>query len=291
VQDNEDQLENIEDLTGVRSAVSDAAGDFTIIGIPRKATTVIADHASGRSPGVALAAGAEDPPPVTLALRGFGTITGLVTQRGKPLPRAQVTDTVKGAAAHINYSASDDTGAFHLVKVPEGTHVLTAIQTGLGGMPLKSGTTTVQVTAGKNTKVTIDVPVGAVALTVQIRPAAGQRVDFAQTVLFNGSTAAPQNGKDLLAAFVAGGAQGMQFWFGTGKPDPVFAELVPGDYSVCTIPFTGGTMDDPQFMQRVQENMQTLQVYCKPFKLAASPLQQTVAQEVPSMTPFPAPLN
>ena len=98
------------------------------------------------------------------------------------------------------------------------------------------------------------------------------------------------NAKQLTDNLFQGGMQGMQFWFGEGKPYPIFNELVPATYSVCSIPITG-SMSDPQFQQRLQENMQTLKVYCKQLELAASPQKQTVAQELPAMTPLPEPTN
>ena len=100
----------------------------------------------------------------------------------------------------------------------------------------------------------------------------------------------PVNGKQLLDSFIAGGAQGMKFWFGEGKPPAEFEELVPGDYTVCSIPITGD-MNDPQFMMRINENAQTLKAYCKAAKVPAAPLKQAMTQELPWMTPLPAPTN
>jgi hypothetical protein len=152
-------------------------------------------------------------------------------------------------------------------------------------MSLKSTSTTVQVRAGKETKVTIDIPVGTLALTVQVRPQAGQKVDSAQVFLFRGNLAV-HNAKELTDGFLSGGVQGMKFWFGEGKPLPEFEELVAGDYSVCTIPITGD-LSDATFQQRIQEHMDALKVYCKQVKLAASPQKQTVVHEVPAMAPLP----
>jgi hypothetical protein len=105
--------------------------------------------------------------------------------------------------------------------------------------------------------------------------------------LLRGSVAVA-SGKQLLDGFFQGGMQGMKFWLGTGKPLPMFDELVAGDYSVCAIPITGD-LNDPQFMHRVMENMQTLAVYCKPVAVAPSPQQQAFVDDLPAMTPLPAP--
>lgn len=282
----DDGDEQMQAIGGIRTAVSDADGHFSIIGVAAKATSIAADHPTeGRSAAIPIAEGKTDPPPVTLALRGFGSITGKVTQKGKPLSGVAVTQSSKAGGAQLSAAQTDDEGNYALKKVPEGTVTLQAMQSKM--MSLKSTTVTVQVVAGKETKANIDIPVGQVTLTVQIKPAAGAKVDAAQVFLFAGTTVAA-NGKQLMDAFLAGGAQGMKFWFGEGKPPAAFDELVPGDYSVCSVPITGN-MNDPQFMMRVNEAAQTLAVHCRQVKVKAAPLQQTMTQELPSMSPLPAP--
>jgi len=282
----DDDDNDAQSMGGARTAVSDADGHFSIIGIAAKSTTVAADHpTAGRSASISIPEGKQDPAPVTLTLRGFGSITGKVTQKGKPIAGVAVTQSQKGAGAQLSGAQTDDEGNFTMKKVPEGTVTLQAMQQKM--MSLKSTTATVQVTAGKESKVTIDIPVGAVTLTVNIKPAAGAKVDAAQVFLFAGA-ASPANGKQLMDAFIAGGAQGMKFWFGEGKPPAAFEELVPNDYSVCSIPITGD-MNDPQFMMRINENAQTLKVYCRQIKVPATPVAQTFLQELPSMAPLPAP--
>jgi hypothetical protein len=94
------------------------------------------------------------------------------------------------------------------------------------------------------------------------------------------------NAKQLQDAFLGGTVTGMKFWFGSAPAE--FDELVPGDYSACSVPITGN-MSDPQFMQRLQANMEALSVYCKLVKLTPTPNAQSVTQELPSMDPLPAP--
>ncbi|MBA3818450.1 MAG: carboxypeptidase regulatory-like domain-containing protein, partial [Deltaproteobacteria bacterium] len=275
-----------EAMFGARSATSDQGGEFSIIGVPPKATTVAADHStSGRSISVAIPEGPQDPPPVTLALRGFGSIAGKVMQKGKPVPNVEVAQSSKASGAQFSSAKTDAQGAFTLNKVPEGAVVLQVTQQTM--MSFKNTSVTVQVAGGKQTKVTIDVPVGQVTLAVQIKPVAGQQLDAAQVFLFSG-TALPANGKQLMETFVGGGSQGMNFWFAKQGAPSKFAELVPGEYSVCSIPITGD-MNEPTFMQRLNENVGTLKVYCKKATVTAAPLQQTMAQELPAMTPLPAP--
>jgi protocatechuate 3,4-dioxygenase beta subunit len=287
MQGADDQADTWEEMAGMRSGVSDQDGRFTLIGIAKKATNVMADHPTrGRSNAVALPAGSDDPPPVTLALKGFGTLSGKVTSKGQPLGGVSVSATPKGGGVQMRMAQTQDDGTFTLSKLGEGTVVVSAMQQTGFGMSLKSASTTVQIRAGHETKVTIDIPVGTLSVTINVKPQAGQKVDSAQVFLFRGVQAAT-NAKEITDAFLAGGVQGMKFWFGDGKPQPEFDELVAGDYTSCAIPITGD-LNDATFAQRLQEQMELLKVYCKPFKLAPSPQKQTVVHEVPAMEPLPS---
>lgn len=270
----------------MKHATTDQDGGFVLVGIAKKATNIMADHpVHGRSDAIAIPEGTDDPPPITLRLRGFGGLVGKVTSQGKPVAGATITATPKGGGAQVQIAQSEDDGSFTLAKVPEGTVVVSAMQQNMMGMSLKSTSTTVQVTARKQTKVTIDIPVGSVALAVQVKPLPGHKVDSAQVFLFRGIVAM-KNAKELTDAFMGGGVAGMKFWFGDGKPVPEFEELVAGDYSVCTIPIAGD-LNDTTFQQRLQEHMTSLAVYCKQTKVTPSPTKQTVVHEVPTMSPLP----
>jgi hypothetical protein len=48
-------------------------------------------------------------------------------------------------------------------------------------------------------------------------------------------------------------------------------------------------MNNPTFMQRIQENIPALRVVCTPVTIKPAPKQQSMAQELPSMPPLPAP--
>ena len=279
-------METWEEMAGMRSGVTDQDGRFTLTGIAKKATNVIADHPQrGRSNAAEIAAGTEDPPPVTLTLRGYGTITGKVTSKGEPVGGATITETPKGGGAQVRMVQTEADGTFTLTKVSEGTHIVSAMQQSGFGMSMKSTSTTVQVTAGKETKVTIDIPVGTLVVAVQIKAKAGDKVDSAQVFLFRG-VATARNAKELTDGFLGGNAAGIEWWYGEGKPTPEFKDLVAGDYSACAIPITGD-LTDATFGQRLREHMDELKVYCKPFKLAPSPQKQTIVHEVPAMAPLP----
>src|SRR5262249_11849677 len=202
---DDERTASFEAMSGVRSATTDGDGSFTLIGVPKKQTTVMADDPDrGRSMATPVPEGTDDPPPVTLTLRGYGSIVGKVTQKGQPQSGVAVTDALKGGAMQAAFAQTAEDGSFSLAKAPEGTHVVHAMQSGL--MTMRSASVTVQVTAGKQSTVTIDIPVGTIALSIDIRPLPNNKVDSAQVFLFSGA-ATFTNGKQLTDAFLQGGAQ------------------------------------------------------------------------------------
>jgi hypothetical protein len=122
---------------------------------------------------------------------------------------------------------------------------------------------------------------------VQVRALPNNKVDAAQVFLFRGTVAAA-NAKELTDGFLAGNVSGMKFWWGEGKPMPEFDELVPGDFSVCTVPITG-SLSDSTVQQRIQEHMDLLKVFCKSLKVTPTPDKQVLVQDVPAMVTLPAP--
>ena len=64
-------------------------------------------------------------------------------------------------------------------------------------------------------------------------------------------------------------------------------KLIAGGYTECTLPING-SLADMQFQQRLQENLDKLDVYCDQVTVAASPDQQTHTATVPAMKPLPA---
>ncbi len=281
----EDQMSTFDDATNTRSAYTDQGGNFVVVGLPAQPASAMAEADAGRSDAVEIGQGDQDPPPIALKLHGFGVITGKVTIKGAPGTGISVTDTPKAGGAQLQIVQCDDTGGFTIAKATEGLHVISAMQQGGMGTSFKSASTSVTVTAGKPTTVALDIPVGTITLSVAIKPAAGATLNAAQIFLMRG-TVAMTNAKQLQDAFLGGNVTGMKFWFGSTPAE--FDELVAGPYSACSLPITGN-MSDPQFMQRLQSNMDALKVYCKAVTVTPTPDAQTVTQELPSMDPLPAP--
>ncbi len=274
----EDQEESWQDLYGIRSSVTDQAGTFTIVGVPEKGTQVAANHPTGRSDAVAIPAGTDDPPPVALTLRGFGSVVGTVTRLGQPVANANVTHSSKDGGTQIAMTRTDDSGAFRLDKVPAGTVVLQAMQSQM--MAAKLASVTVEVVAGAETKAAIEFPVGNIELTVSIQGKDNAVLSMAMVVLVNG-TMIVANAKELTDLGTKGGVAAQKPW--TPGNDAVFSELVDGTYSLCSVPISGSPMDP-----RLQEHMMTLKVYCQQVIVTPAPTKQAVVQILPAMEPFPA---
>lgn len=284
--DDETQLDQFDALSNVRVAITDAAGEFTVVGIPEKAGYIDADHPErGRARSVVVPPGSADPPVVTLALAPFGSIAGRVTKRGKPVAGAAVTASIKGANGQVTFAETRADGTFTMSRIAEGTQGLTATER--GSMQSKTGAVTAVVAAGRTANVTIEIAAGDLSLEVAIVPLPGAKLDAAQVFLFPG-TLDYRTGKELVDGAMQGLGASMKFWFGADKPPPLFGELEPGAYSICSIPITGD-MNDQTFMQRIQENVPTLRVYCTPVTVKPQPAKQRATQQLPAMTPLPPP--
>ncbi len=280
----DDLADNIGDMRGMRTSSTDQDGNFSIAGVSKKAQYIAADQADkGQSTATQLPDGTDDPPPLTLALRGWGSITGTVTMKGVPQPGVNITETTQNGGAQMAMTQTDVDGNFAMLKVAEGTHVLAAMQAKGMMMSMKSTSATAVVTAGKESHVVIDIPVGQITLTVALHPLPNNTVTAAQVFLLNG-LANVANAKQLQDGFLNGTVAGMKL--SAGLINIEFDELMPGDYTVCTVPITGNLFD-PQFQQRLQEHMQDMHVYCKTAHVNPSPNAQTFNQDVPAMTPLP----
>lgn len=266
----------------IASATTDAGGAFELRGLlPGQELRVEASHASGRSTVLEVAAGAEDPPPVTLQLRGTGSVAGTITIGGKPFPRLQIMVALENEdSRRMGFSGAD--GSYLVEGVPEGSQIVMVRGNGLTAKELKQRVTVV---AGQRAKLDFKIEGGALTLIVPISALRGQQVDAAQIYLFEG-TVSVSNGQAMTDRFGQGGL-GVEFWFG-GAPPPAFKALSPGSYTVCAMPITG-QIRDSKLMERIWENLKVLSVQCKPVKLAAAPLEQRLAFELPAMVPLPPP--
>jgi protocatechuate 3,4-dioxygenase beta subunit len=278
----------MEDQAGIRSANTDANGEYSIIGVPTKATRAAASHAEqGASLALDVPAGEEDIRDINFTLKGFGSLAGKVMLKGAPLANTGVSVSPKGGTAVM--AQTDANGDFVVERVPEGTVVVTVMRSKM--MEMRTFSSEAQIVAGQRATSTINLQVGSITAEVQIKALPGAKVDAAQVFMFQG-VAAAKTGGDLMKNFFGGSSSGpgggMKFWLGKTAPFPTFEELQAGNYSICAVPITGD-MSDNTFMMRIQENVETIKVYCKQVTVAPQPATQVFVDELPSMEPLPAP--
>src|SRR6185295_16456905 len=110
----------VRSLDADAPAMSDGQGRFTITGLVPGVARVVASHATrGRSEVVALEAGRSAPAPVTLVLRGAGSLAGQVTVAGRTHADIAIEvapdDAASGDAKRL--ARTDENGAFVLVDL------------------------------------------------------------------------------------------------------------------------------------------------------------------------------
>lgn len=276
---------------GLRSATTTADGEFAVRGISREGGIAVAEHASaGRSVSIDVPPGTDDVTGLRIVLRGYGSLTGTVTRKGKPVAGATVSAAPIGSSGQAVFVTAGPDGKFVLDKVPEGPTAVQAMKQQM--MSTFNASRQVQVVAGRAADASIDIPAGEIALTVKVQPKPNETVNAAWLLLVRGGFAAA-NGKALMDAFLAvqgasgGGAAGAEIWLG-GATFPTFRELVAGSYTVCALPITGNIMDS-QLNQRINANLDKLDVVCKGVEVKPSPVEQDFTLVTPAMKPLPAP--
>ncbi len=274
-----------DEALGVRRATTDESGTFRVRGIGDRELVIVAEHAAkGRCLPQLIPAGLARPD-FTLALRGFGRVTGTVRAGNSPAPRIPVIATPVGSASQSIAVTTGSDGTYVIEKLPAGEHALTAMLGTGGGTGATSGGATVTVKAGAEAKADIDIEVGSLEVTVTVSPKPGAKVDAAQVFLVKGVVKS-RNGKELQAAFLgAGKTGGARMAFATGKPlQAKYDKVTAGRYSVCVVPITGD-ITDPTCGARIQKAALELGVHCSMHDVASSKSRAMLSVQVPSMSP------
>lgn len=267
-------------------AITDANGGFSIVGgIQNKALgisqlVVGADHSEyGRSLPVAIPSGNHGPQPITLTLFDCGSIAGKVTQNGKPVGGGA---TIGAGWPEFGVAQTNEDGEFVMSRLPVGPVALRVHASNEMGRAYHR---TIQVEAGKQTDVTIDIPVGTIKLSVEVKSKAGADIAGALLFLFGGAVTFENYAQ--LSARLFPDSQGLARWEGSESQPAKFERIVPGDYTVCTIPLAWSP-NDQKLMKRVHTgDRSSVRVYCAPARVAAAPDEQTLAIEVPSQASLP----
>lgn len=275
----------LDDMMGLRRTVTDESGRFSIYGLGKGKSVVVADHVEyGRSLGLELPKGTEDLD-VPLRLLPVGSVRGTVQLNDKPVPNVQVLLTSTQGAAHLVIVQSDERGAFYAERVVSGELKVSAMLNAAGSGSMAAVVVTVE--PDKEAEAHLSITEGNITLEVTVdgrlngEPAA---IDASQVFLFKGDVAL-NTGGELNALFLKA-ASGSQMTFAMGAQKATFSKVVPGAYSVCVIPINGD-MNNPTFAQKLQRHVDGIAVYCSKTKVSEAPTQQAHTAIVPPMTPLP----
>jgi hypothetical protein len=172
----------------VSSVTTDASGAFTLANLrPGEPLQIDASHANGRAPVLEVAPGAEDPPPVTLQLRGLGSLSGAITMGGKPAEEVQVFLVSEDTKAQ-HFAMSGPDGEYGFERLAEGTY--TARLSSPSNAAARS-TAKATVVAGQRARLNFDLKGGAMSLAVSLAARPGQAVDAAYVYLLRGAVDYP----------------------------------------------------------------------------------------------------
>jgi hypothetical protein len=274
----------VEESMGLKRTVSDRDGFYRITGIPTDRHLLVAEHEKlGRSNAVILPEGQSDASS-DLVLRGCGSVVGVVTANGKPAPGAVIQANSKGEAAQVIVVHTGDDGSYEIKRLHAGEHRITAALIGESSLGARSNGRVVNVPAGEQVRVDIDISGGDVTLTVHVKGQDGAGIDTAQMLLLKGTYQITGVEELNKTAMSSGGGIMQGFWLPV-KPAE-FKDIQPGEYTLCVIPLNGN-MNDPAFLQRLRKHSAHLKVYCSPLPVAATPVKQTHTVVVPPMEPLP----
>jgi hypothetical protein len=239
---------------------------------------IIAEHElHGRSAAVRLPFGDPNEQKLTIALLPFGSMTGTVTEGGRP-SEGQIVSVQSTTAPGAMYGvASGADGTFRLDRLAPDTYKVSAM---VGMNPMRGMgffSKTVSVTSGKETKVDVTIARGTITLTAMpTQPGATGITGMGW--IASGAVAAA-NGKDLQLKLAQ---QGDGFSdanvFLPGQP-ATFRELSAGSYTVCLLPMPAG-LQQQQIFNYAMQHMDEIPAFCKAVTVAAQPTEQAMTVDV-----------
>jgi len=269
-------------MGGSKSTTSGDDGGYILAGVGQKTLVVAADtETEGRSTFSRVPAGTESVQ-LDLTLQPLGALEGKVTSDGKPLAGTMITAAPQQASRGTFMVKSDDSGSYRFDKLAPDNYIVSSLAIkGMGSASLHSQM--VQVQSDQVAHLDIDVPGGAVQVTVTIVSPPGANVHAAQVMLVTG-TVASGTAEQLTEAVAARGAGALHSGF-MMKDQPVVLEKIDaGSYSACAIPIPGD-LNDPAAMMRIQGKLDKLISVCLPVQIAATPAAQSVTIKVPAPPP------
>ena len=252
---------------------TDARGAFALTGFPPGDITIVAEHAAlGRSRGMRLPTVLPGQTELVLELQAYGALTGVLRQGGKPAEGVLVScqsTTTPGAVYSV---AAGPDGSYRFDRLAPDVYKVSATL----GMPMsgmKFYSKQVEVPAGKEVSIDLAVEPGAVTVDVTLQAKNGT-VGVSHVWIASGNITATTANE--LGLRMAAAGPGASQWVIVRRGEPArFAEVVPGTYSVCAVPFPA-EVRGMAAMTYADRHGDSLLAFCKPISVGAGPPAQSV---------------
>ncbi|MBA3498832.1 MAG: carboxypeptidase regulatory-like domain-containing protein [Deltaproteobacteria bacterium] len=262
---------------GTKKDVTDAEGAFKLSGFPAGDIAIVAEHETlGRSRGMRLPTMLPGQTELTLNLEKFSALTGVLRQGGKPAEGVFVSAQSTTLPNAIYSVASGPDGTYRFDRLAPDSYKVSATV----GMPMtgmKFYSKQIDVPAGKTITIDLAVEPGAVTIDVTLKPKSGT-LGVAQVFIASGNiTAATANELGLKMAAAGPGAS--QFVIVRRGEPARFSEVVPGNYSVCSIPYPS-EVKGMAAMTYADRHGDSLLAFCRAINVNPAPETQTITLPV-----------
>lgn len=267
---------------GTKQDTTDGNGKFALSGFSEGDLSIVAELTSiGRSKALRVPTVMPGQTELVLELQKFGSLSGVLRVNGKPAEGVFVSCQSTTAPGAVYAVASGPDGMYRYDRLAPDTYKVSAT-VGMPMMGMKFYSKETVVPPGKDVTLDLSADPGTVTLAVTASAKNG-KVGAASAFLGTGVIAA-RTASDLSLQMAKAGVSSMQ-WVIIRNGEPAkFAELMPGTYSACVVPFPA-EVQGMAAMGYVERHSDQLPAFCQAIRVNASPAEQA-AQVVVELPPF-----
>jgi len=269
---------------GTKQATTDESGHFSLSGFNAGDLSLVAEHPDiGRSKAARIPTEMPGQNELVLELQKFGSLKGKLTVNGKPTEGIGVSCQSTTTPGALYVVASGPDGSYRYDRLAPDTYKVSAT-VGMPMMGMKFYSKEIAVPIGKEVTLDLSAEPGAITLEVAVAAKSG-KVGVANAFIASGIVVA-RTATDLGLKMAQSGPSASQWVIIRGGEPAKFNEVLPGNYSVCVIPFPA-EVQGMAAMGYADRHSDDLPAYCQQVKVGAAPATQqtTVTVELPAFVP------